>query len=136
MLDYKYTARDPVTGKRVEGDMQAASEKAVADSVKSQGLALLDVSIDTQGGLFKFGRKRIKSKDKVIFSRQLSTLIDAGLPLVQSLRSVLEQTDNKSMQVVLNRIITDVEGGQSFSVSLEKHPKGFRQSFYKFSRSR
>ncbi len=129
MLDYKYTARDPATGKRIDGSTQANSEKAVADIVKSQGYALLTVSVVEPGSAMGFIKGRIKTKDKVIFSRQLSTLIDAGLPLVQSLRSVQEQTKNKSLQTIISKVISDVEGGQSFFSSLEKYPKVFDRVF-------
>jgi len=129
MLDYKYTARDPATGKKIEGETKASNEKSVANIVKAQGYALLDVSVVESSGMFGIGRGRVKSKDKVIFSRQLSTLIDAGLPLVQSLRSVLEQTNSKPLQEILSKVIADVEGGQSFSVSLEKYPKVFDRVF-------
>ena len=129
MVKFAYTARDPATGQKVEGSVQADSEKSVAKIVKEQGYALLDTSVEKSEGFFGFITGRIKSKDKVIFSRQLSTLIDAGLPLVQSLRSVLGQTDNKALQAVITEVISDVEGGKSFSESLARHPRVFDQVF-------
>ncbi|MCA9323509.1 type II secretion system F family protein [Candidatus Saccharibacteria bacterium] len=129
MVKFAYTPRDPATGQKVEGSVQADSEKSVAKIVKEQGYALLDTSVEKSEGFFGFITGRIKSKDKVIFSRQLSTLIDAGLPLVQSLRSVLGQTDNKALQAVITEVISDVEGGKSFSESLARHPRVFDQVF-------
>jgi type IV pilus assembly protein PilC len=128
MLTYVYTARDPASGKKVQGVMQAENEQAVAKQVKDQGYALLNVKLKNATGL-NFLKGRIGSKDKVIFSRQLSTLINAGLPLVQSLRSVSNQTKNKALQAVLTEVITDVEGGKSFSASLARHPRVFNQVF-------
>ncbi len=129
MVQFSYTARDPATGKKIKGNIQSDSEKSVAKSVEQQGYALLEVQTKESSGLLGFINGRVKGKDKVIFSRQLSTLINAGLPLVQSLRSVLGQTNNKKLQVVLSEVISSVEGGKSFSESLGAHPKIFDQVF-------
>jgi len=128
MLDFKYTARDPSSGEKVQGTLKADSEQAAASMIKQQGYAPLDIKLDEKKGFLGFGEK-IKVKDKVIFSRQLATLINAGLPLVQSLRSVLNQTKNGAMQAVISKIIADVEGGKNFSDSLARHPQAFNQVF-------
>jgi len=129
MLTYKYTARDASTGKKIEGQIQAEDEKAVIKRVKEQGYSLLSVKAQSDDGLFGFLNKKVKSKDRVIFSRQLSTLIGAGLPLVQSLRSVTNQTKSKPLKIILNQVITDIEAGKSFAAALEKHPQVFNQIF-------
>jgi type IV pilus assembly protein PilC len=87
------------------------------------------VKAQSDDGLFGFLNKKVKSKDRVIFSRQLSTLIGAGLPLVQSLRSVTNQTKSKPLKIILNQVITDIEAGKSFAAALEKHPQVFNQIF-------
>ena len=130
MVMFKYTARDASTGKKIQGTMVAESAKSVGDIVKRQGYSLIDVDTDTStDGIFSNFTGRVKTKDKVIFSRQLSTLIDAGLPLVQSLRSVLGQTKNKNLEAVLTEVITSVEGGKSFAESLKEFPRIFDQVF-------
>lgn len=129
MLTYKYEARDPATGKKIVGEIQADSEQSVTKNIKDQGYALLSVKAKSDNGLLGFMNKKVKAKDKVIFSRQLSTLIGAGLPLVQSLRSVVNQTKSKPLKLVLTDIIVDIEGGQAFSVALGKHPQVFNQIF-------
>jgi len=130
MLTFKYTARDPVTGKKITAEVSADNEQAAAKQIQAQGLSPLDVSVKGEGsGAVGKLRNRIKTKDKVLFSRQLSTLINAGLPLVQSLRNVSAQTQNKNFQVVINQVITDVESGTSFSASLAKHPAVFDDVF-------
>lgn len=129
MVMYKYVARDPATGKRVQGTINAENEKGVNDYVKTHNLALIETSVGQGTGLLDKVRSRIKSKDKVIFSRQLSTLIDAGLPLVQSLRSVQNQTKNKTLQAIIVEVINDVEGGKAFSAALGKHPRVFNAVF-------
>ena len=129
MLTYKYKARDPATGKKVTGQMQANSEQAVAKTIKDQGYALLTVKDATRSGGFGPFKPKVKTKDRVIFSRQLSTLINAGLPLVQSLTSVNNQTKSKQLNVVLTDVIQSVESGKSFADSLGKHPEVFNQVF-------
>ncbi|MDZ7786541.1 MAG: type II secretion system F family protein [Candidatus Saccharibacteria bacterium] len=129
MLTFKYTARDSSTGKKIKADVQAESEQSAARLIREQGLSPLDIEVqDTKEGRFKFGN-RIKTKDKILFSRQLSTLINAGLPLVQSLRNVSSQMTSKPFKIVINQVITDVEAGTSFSQALAKHPKVFNQVF-------
>jgi len=129
MLSYKYEARDPATGKKIAGEVQADSEQAVMKSVKDQGYALLSVKVQSENSLLGFMNKKVKAKDKVIFSRQLSTLIGAGLPLIQSLRSVTTQTKSKPLKIVLSEIISDIEAGKSFASALGKHPNVFNQIF-------
>ncbi len=127
MLTFTYEARNATTGQKVKAQVQADNEQAAAKLIREQGLTALSIKLEKEGGAHRF--RRIKTKDKVLFSRQLSTLINAGLPLVQSLRSVAGQTVNKSLKVVINEAIADVEAGTSFSVALEKHPKVFNRVY-------
>jgi type IV pilus assembly protein PilC len=98
--------------------------------LRKEGLAPLAITpIGTgMGGLGKYFN-RVKARDRVLFSRQLSTLINAGLPLVQSLRSVAGQTQNKALKLVINQVITDVEAGLALSVALAKHPDVFNRVY-------
>lgn len=131
MLTYKYIARNPQTGEKIRAEVQADSEQSATKLLKEQGLSPIEITLvdgkeDT--GLGKF-RNRIKSKDKILFSRQLSTLISAGLPLIQSLRSVAKQTQNKKLQNVINQVITDIEGGSALSAALGRHPSVFSRVY-------
>lgn len=123
MLTFSYEAKNAKTGEKVKAQVQAENEQAASKLIKDQGLVPVKLKLEktSQGRRFS----RIRTKDKVLFSRQLSTLINAGLPLVQSLRSVAAQTTNKALKVVINEVITDVEAGTSFSASLAKHPTVF-----------
>lgn len=127
MLTYNYTARNPATGQKVKAQVQADNEKLAAKLISEQGLAPIDITLqkDAKSGFFK----RIKSKDRILFARQLSTLINAGLPLVQSLRMVQRQTVSKPLQAVVGEVISDIEAGQNFSNALAKHPKVFGTIF-------
>ena len=127
MLTYTYTARNTATGQKIKAQVQADTEATALKLVREQGLAPLSLKVEKAASSRRFSR--IKTKEKVLFSRQLSTLINAGLPLVQSLRSVANQTTNKPLKVVINTVISDVESGTAFSAALEKHPKVFNRVY-------
>jgi len=127
MLTYDYSARNPQTGETVKSTLQADSEAAAAKLLSQQGLVATKITVEGQG--FSFGRSRVGAKDRVLFSRQLSTLINAGLPLIQALRSVTSQTTNNNLKAILAQIISDVEGGSALAKSMAKHPRVFNQVY-------
>lgn len=130
MPSFEYTAKNASTGEQVSSIVHADSEAGAAKIVKEQGLSPISMKAqaDSKGVLDKY-INRVKTKDKVLFSRQLSTLINAGLPLVQSLRNVMGQTTNKKLKLILSQIITAVEGGSSFSSALSRYPDVFNRVF-------
>jgi len=126
MRKFNYEARDKATDTIIKSIVQAESEMAAARVLTEQGFVPLDIKeVDESGGLFGSLTRRVTTKDKVVFTRQLATLIGAGLPLSQSLRTVLEQTENKKLQEIIQEIIADVEGGRQLSDSFGKHPEIF-----------
>ena len=127
MLNFSYEAKNAKTGQTVKANVQAENEQAAAKLIKAEGLTPLNIKVEKSATGRRFGK--IKAKDKVLFSRQLSTLINAGLPLVQSLRSVSKQTTKKPFQNIINQVITDVEAGTAFSVALEKFPTVFNRVY-------
>lgn len=127
MLTYTYEAKNATTGQKIKAQVQADNEQAAAKLIREQGLTPLKITEEGSG--FKTRFQRIKTKDKVLFSRQLATLINAGLPLVQSLRQVANQTTNKAFKTVINEVISDVEAGTAFSAALEKHPTVFNRVY-------
>lgn len=130
MKKFSYEARDQATGKIVKSSMQAESESSAARLLVKQGFVPLSVKEQIgDGGVLSRLNGRITTKDKVVFTRQLATLIGAGLPLSQSLHTVMEQTDNKRLQTVVQEIASNVEGGRSLSESFAKHPKVFNEVF-------
>lgn len=131
MLSFRYTARDPATGQYVKADVQAENEQAAAKLIRKEGLVPIDIALSEKSATGLLARRfnRVKTKDKVLFSRQLSTLINAGLPLVQSLRNVNGQTTNKALKVVINKVISDVEAGATLSAAMSKHPEVFNQVY-------
>lgn len=129
MLTYKYTARDTASGQKVNATVEAESEQAAAKLIKAQGLTPVDITLASKEKGFGKFFNRVKSKDRILFARQLSTLINAGLPLVQSLRTVGKQTQSKPLKVIINQIVSDVEAGSALNVALAKHPETFNQIF-------
>ena len=131
MLTYHYVARNPATGKQVKADVQADSEAAAAKLISKEGLVPVSITLGEKGfaGVTGKIKGRVKAADRVLFSRQLSTLINAGLPLMQALRSVNQQTTNKTLQVIVAEVIASIEGGATFSAALAKHPKVFNQIY-------
>ncbi len=130
MITYSYTALDSKTGNKVSDKIEADSQRGAARLLQERGLTPIEVT-DMTAKSSPFDRilKRVPSKDKVIFSRQLSTLINAGLPIVQSLNSISSQTHNKTLQGVIKAVIADVEAGSSLADALAKHPKVFNRVF-------
>lgn len=126
MKKFVYQARDQATNKITKASLQAESENAAAQLLIKQGFVPLSIKEQIGDGSFLSKLTgRITTKDRVVFTRQLATLIGAGLPLSQSLHTVLEQTQNKQLQSVIQEIVADVEGGKSLSIAFGKHPNVF-----------
>ena len=121
---YEYKVRDR-EGRFREGRVKADNETAVAEKLMSMGYVPLQVkSVGT--GLQKeisFGRKRVTLKDLAVFSRQLATMIDAGLTLLRALSILSEQLDNPALRDVLARVKQDVEAGHSLSGAMANDEK-------------
>ncbi len=120
---YTYVARDASSGKEIKKEIEAASESAASAALLNRNL--LVVSIEEKASKSKRSGGKVTLADQVIFTRQLATLIDAGIAMVQSLQALAEQTDNKAMQDVIKDVCNRVEGGDNFSDALRKHPKVF-----------
>jgi len=130
MRKFNYQAKDAATNKVVKAVVQAESESSAAKLLINQGFTPLSITeIDESGSGLGRLRNRISTKDRVVFTRQLATLIGAGLPLSQSLHTVLEQTENKRLQGVIEDIIASVEGGRSLHESFSQHPEVFDKVF-------
>ena len=130
MRKFNYQAKDGSTGKVIKATVQADSESAAAKLLIAQGFTPLDIKeVDENGSFLGRLTGRITTKDKIVFTRQLATLIGAGLPLSLSLHTVLEQTENKRLQGVVEEIVASVEGGKSLSESFARFPEVFDKVF-------
>lgn len=130
MLSYRYTARDPSTGQDVKAEVQAEDEQSASKLIIKEGLVPIDIRL-SEKSMGRLGSRfnRVKTKDKVIFSRQLSTLINAGLPLVQALRTVNAQSTSKPLKVVIGKVISDIEAGATLSAAMARHPQVFNRVY-------
>ncbi len=126
MPKFKYTAKNAKTDDKVSAEVVAENEKAAAKLISDQGLTPINITPERS---FSLSFNRIRTKDKVLFSRQLATLINAGLPLVQSLENVEHQTGNKKLKSVIKDVSNDVQGGLSLSKALAKHPTVFNRVY-------
>ncbi len=128
MPSFVYVARETGSGREIRSSVDATTEQAAIAALLNRNL--LVVSIQEKIG--KKGRTsggKVGLADLVVFTRQLATMIDAGLAMVQSLQALAEQTTNKVMRDTIKDICTRVEGGDSFSEALQKHPKAFSRLY-------
>src|ERR1700756_5229899 len=130
MRKFNYEAKDSKSGKLVKATVQADSEREAAKLLVSQGFAPMNITeARSEENWFTKFTSRITTKDKVVFTRQLSTLIAAGLPLSQSMRTLVDQTQNRRLKGVIQEIIASIEGGKSLRESFGKHPDVFDNLF-------
>src|SRR5688572_14540156 len=123
MALYEYTARSS-TGQIQKGQIDAQSTEEVSAHVRKNRMIL--VSVRQAPKAIRFGSgPRIKTRDIVIFTRQFATMINAGLPLVQSLTILAQQSENKALQDVTKAVVYDVEAGNTLADAFAKHPKAF-----------
>src|SRR5687767_14181063 len=121
MATFTYTART-FNGDLRTATIDAASRNDVISQLRKQRLSVVKIDQDATK---KIGRGAIKTRDVVIFTRQFSTMINSGLPLVQALTILAEQTDNKSLSEVTKKVVFDVESGNTVADALSKHPRAF-----------
>jgi type IV pilus assembly protein PilC len=112
------------SGERKRGAMEAGSREIVEQRLRSDGLVVTRVARESSAMNITIG-SGVSSKDLQIFTRQLATMIDAGLPLVQCLDILAAQTPNKIFARILSQVKSTVEQGATFSDALRKHPKVF-----------
>lgn len=125
MKRYNYRAKERKTGKQVKGSIQADNERLAGRLLVQQ--ELIPESIVEEGTTNPFTKfnNRITTKDHIMFTKQLATLIGAGLPLSASLRTVTEQTENKGMKAVGEEILAAAESGKSLYEAFSAHPHIF-----------
>ncbi len=127
---YKWIA-ETRKGKTIKGELEAADEKIAGIQLKRRNLTVKKLKVKPKD-LFEnvsFMQPKVTKKDLVIFTRQFSTMIDAGLPLVQGITILSEQMENKTFKRILTEVVKDVEGGASLAESLGKHPDVFDDLF-------
>jgi type IV pilus assembly protein PilC len=121
---YEFTARN-TTGQIQKGQLDVASKEDVSAYLRKNRLILVSVREAPKQISLSLGAGRVKTRDIVIFTRQFATMINAGLPLVQSLNILAAQTENKTLREVTRAVVYDVESGNTLADALSKHPKAF-----------
>ena len=128
MASFVYLARETASNREIRSSVEAATEQAAIAALLNRNMLVLSI----QEKVGKRGRTsggRVGLADLVIFTRQLATMIDAGLAIVQSLQALADQTTNKVMRDVIRDVCARVESGDSFSEALQKHPKAFSRLY-------
>ena len=128
MPSFTYVAREAGTGREIRNTLEAVTEQAAIASLLNRNLLVVSIQ-EKIGKKGKTAGGSVALADLVVFTRQLATMIDAGLAMVQSMQALGEQTSNKVMRDVLKDITTRIEGGDSFSEALTKHPKVFNKLY-------
>jgi len=122
MPSFSYVAREAGSGREIRSTLDAQNEQSAIVALLGRNLLVLSIQ-ERVGKKGKTAGGSVALADLVVFTRQLSTMVDAGLAMVQSLQALAEQTGNKVMRDTIKDICTRVEGGDSFSEALHKHPK-------------
>src|ERR1051326_5989439 len=128
MPSFVYVARETASGREIRSSVEAATEQAAIAALLNRNMLVVSIQ-EKIGKKGKTAGGSVALMDLVIFTRQLATMIDAGLAMVQSLQALAEQTTNKVMRDVIKDVCTRVEGGDSFSDALQKHPKVFNRLY-------
>ncbi len=136
MATFRYIART-ARGKSINSSMVADNKGAVISNLRSNGLVPVKVTRQEarSPGVLALFNKRVKAESIVIFSRQLATMIDAGIPLVQGLDALQLQVNDPNLTELIKTLKEDVEGGSSLSEALEKHPRAFGSFFVNLVRA-
>ena len=108
-----------------KGEISANNKDEVTALLRKQNITPVNVTAKSREIKLSFGQPKVTDKDIVILTRQLATMIDAGLPLVQCLEILGSQTENKTLAKVIVQVRSDVESGATFADALKKHPKVF-----------
>jgi type IV pilus assembly protein PilC len=124
---YNYTART-LTGELQSGSIDLPSENEVVAHLRKNRMIVVKVQQAPKQLKLSFGAG-ISTRDIVIFTRQFATMINSGLPLVQALDILSEQTENKALKDVTRAVVYDVESGQTLADALRKHPKAFSELY-------
>lgn len=128
MPRYKWEGKT-LRGEKRKGEMEAPDEGSVRTHLRQQNVIPTKVVAKGKEVSFSLGKQKVKQKDVAIFTRQLATMIDAGLPLVQSLDILSMQQENKTFKEIIKNIKESVEGGSTFAGALAKHPKTFDELY-------
>jgi len=141
MAKYRYQAKNP-QGRKMSGTIIAQNEDDAVGELRKQNLMVLSVKEEggqgfTLGGLLKpkAPKARVKIDDLVVFTRQLATMVSAGIPLLEALEILTEQAEDKGFKYVLNTVVEDVRSGSDFSQALGRQGRVFKKIYVNMVRA-
>jgi len=122
---FEYTAKNTVSGQILKGTLDVPTRDEVIAFIRKNRMILVSVREAPAQVRMPSFKKGVGTRDVVIFTRQFATMINAGLPLVQSLTILSAQTENKTLKEITKAVVYDVEAGNTLADALRKHPKAF-----------
>src|SRR5437867_13147127 len=122
---YKFRGRHVRTNESIAGERFSNSSQALAAVLRREQIAPISIREKTARGLSFSFKRRVSQAEISIFTRQFSVMLDAGLPLVQCLEAIAQQSPNPSFKEVLEEVRVDVEAGSTLSDALSRHPRVF-----------
>ncbi len=134
MANFNYSAKNS-SNQTTKGRVSADSQAEAITQIRGRGLIILHLDEIKQSSSAKFGGSahhflnRVSEKDKIIFTQQLAIMSQAGLPISQALRALVEETANKHFTAIIQTIAVDVEGGTALSIAFAKHPDTFSRVY-------
>ncbi|MDP2653787.1 MAG: type II secretion system F family protein [Candidatus Omnitrophota bacterium] len=130
MATFKYVAKD-ASARNVNGKIAAEDQQTAIDQLRKKNLTVISVAPVKEAALSKmsFARKKVKADDLVMFARQLATMVEAGIPILQALDALQEQTSHTYFKGVISAIRDDIQLGSSLSAGFAKHTSVFDQLF-------
>lgn len=139
MADFTYTARS-ATGQIQKGTISARDKSTAIIALRNKRLQPVIIKETTAAKGMKMeiklpGSDKIKAKDLVVFTRQFSVMVSAGVPILRALTILKEQSESAAFQKVLETVTADVQGGANLSDSMAKHPKAFSQIYVNMVRA-
>jgi type IV pilus assembly protein PilC len=139
-MEFVYKVRGP-NSSVVNGTIDAADQRAAVDKLRGQKYIILEIAEAKKSAFDDFLKNlnifkpKIKSKDLVLFSRQMSTLVSAGVPIVQGLSILSEQIENPAFKTVVAKVQEDIESGQAIADAMRKHPNAFTDLYVSMIRA-
>jgi type IV pilus assembly protein PilC len=128
MAKFRYTALSPAND-MVKGIIEADSAPLARDLLRAQRLTVVKLNQDWAS--IEFGVRKVKMQELVVFTRQLSAMIDAGLPISRCFAVLHAQAESRALQKVIHQLLMSVEGGDSMSNAMARHPRTFPKMYVK-----
>ena len=123
-MEYQYKAKDD-SGKTITGVMEAEDEDALASALDTRNLFLVDAAPAKLKTAGRTTQRRIKARDILNFTLDLSTILSAGIPISEGLDDLSQASEHAKLQAVIDDVLASIQGGSSLSSAFERHPKVF-----------